>query len=126
MVTNPLWVVKTRMFTSRKGEQAGYRNVLGASPPWPSTPPPSHADTARCGLIDGLWRIGKEEGLPGLYRGTVLALVGVSNGAIQFMAYEELKKWRRDVARRKMGKQGEVVGEDDTLNLVRKVLDYTG
>ena len=29
----------------------------------------------------------------GLYRGTWLALFGVSNGAIQFMAYEEMKRW---------------------------------
>ena len=27
----------------------------------------------------------------GLYRGTLLALVGVSNGALQFMAYERIK-----------------------------------
>lgn len=32
----------------------------------------------------------------GLSKGMVLALFGVSNGAIQFMTYEELKRWRID------------------------------
>ena len=46
------------------------------------------------GLIffaDGLTSVYRTEGLKGLYRGTSLALVGVSNGAIQFMGYEQLK-----------------------------------
>lgn len=30
-----------------------------------------------------------------------LALIGVSNGAIQFMTYEELKKWRIGLKRKK-------------------------
>ena len=34
------------------------------------------------------------EGIVGLYRGVGLAIIGVSNGAIQFMAYEQLKQWR--------------------------------
>lgn len=33
----------------------------------------------------------------------LLALFGVSNGAIQFMSYEELKKWRQEVKRRRLG-----------------------
>lgn len=33
------------------------------------------------------------EGMRGLYKGTLLALVGVSNGALQFMGYEEMKRW---------------------------------
>lgn len=69
--TNPLWVVKTRMCTTSKTDPGAYR-----------------------GLFDGLMQIGKREGLPGLYRGIVPALFGVSHGALQFMAYEEMKKWR--------------------------------
>ena len=34
-----------------------------------------------------------DEGWHGLYCGTSLALVGVSNGALQFMAYEKMKSW---------------------------------
>ncbi|KAI9615739.1 hypothetical protein PSHT_12379 [Puccinia striiformis] len=76
MITNPLWVVKTRMFTSRADDSGAYKN-----------------------LWDGLVRISKEEGLRGLWKGSVLALIGVSNGAIQFMTYEELKRWRQDLIR---------------------------
>ena len=65
---------------------------------------------------DGLYQIGKYEGLPGLYKGTILALIGVSNGAIQFMTYEELKRWGKDRKRRKRGQA--LVGERDTTDLV--------
>ncbi|KAG0147962.1 hypothetical protein CROQUDRAFT_76057 [Cronartium quercuum f. sp. fusiforme G11] len=74
MMTNPLWVIKTRMFTSQLDDQNSYKNVL-----------------------DGLKRINKEEGFRGLWKGSILALIGVSNGAIHFMIYEELKKWRQEV-----------------------------
>lgn len=37
-------------------------------------------------------RIWTEEGLRGFYRGMLPAFVGVSHGALQFMAYEEMKK----------------------------------
>jgi solute carrier family 25 folate transporter 32 len=33
----------------------------------------------------------------------VLALFGVSNGAIQFMSYEELKRYRVDARRARLG-----------------------
>ncbi|KAF0441190.1 mitochondrial FAD carrier protein [Gigaspora margarita] len=70
-MTNPFWVVKTRMcVTSRKDPEA-YK-----------------------GLIDGLYQIAKYEGIRGLYKGLVPGLLGVSNGALQFMFYEEMKKWR--------------------------------
>ena len=41
---------------------------------------------------DGLGRIYHEEGPRGWWRGTSLALFGVTNGALQFMFYEEMKK----------------------------------
>lgn len=72
-LTNPIWVVKTRMFTTSRSQKHAYKGV------W-----------------DGLSKIAKNEGIAGLYRGTVMALIGVSNGAIQFMAYEELKKRARE------------------------------
>ena len=78
VMTNPFWVIKTRMCTTTR-----------------------HTSDAYTGLWNGLTRLAKEEGIRGLYRGMVPALFGTSHGAIQFMAYEEMKKWRNDALKRR-------------------------
>lgn len=98
VVTNPLWVVKTRMFTTRAEAQGAYRGVL-----------------------HGLWTIGKTEGIPGLWKGTTLALIGISNGAIQFMTYEHLKRWGKDRKRMLRG-ENNPAGEVDLEPLVSSSL----
>ncbi|KDN35369.1 hypothetical protein RSAG8_11643, partial [Rhizoctonia solani AG-8 WAC10335] len=80
LLTNPIWVVKVRVFTTQPGQPGAYR-----------------------GLWDGLSSIYRTEGWRGLYRGTSLALLSVSNGAIQFVAYEELKRLCFDQKRRRLG-----------------------
>lgn len=69
--TTPLWVVNTRL------KMAGLRN---------------HDKVNYKGLIDGLIKIKKEEGLPALWSGTLASLILVSNPAIQFMIYEAVKR----------------------------------
>ena len=54
-VTNPLWVVKTRLQTQHMGLQA--KKVVGKGPA------PLYT-----GTINALLRISREEGLAGLYR----------------------------------------------------------
>jgi solute carrier family 25 folate transporter 32 len=44
-------------------------------------------------MVDALRKVYHYEGVPGLYRGFVPGILGVSHGALQFMAYEELKKY---------------------------------
>jgi len=73
VLTNPIWVVKTRLCL-----QYGMTNA-----------PPG--TTIYKGFIDALLKIKAEEGWKGLYKGFVPGIWGVSHGAIQFMAYEELK-----------------------------------
>ena len=50
------------------------------------------------GISDGLYQIVRYEGIRGLYKGLVPALLSASHGALQFMAYEELKKWRSRIS----------------------------
>ncbi|KAJ5127516.1 hypothetical protein N7448_008295 [Penicillium atrosanguineum] len=71
IITNPIWVIKTRMLST--GSQ-----VPGAYP----------------SFVSGARQIYCTEGVPGFYRGLVPALFGVSQGALQFMAYERLKIFR--------------------------------
>ncbi|KAG0221273.1 mitochondrial carrier domain-containing protein [Mortierella sp. GBAus27b] len=82
VVTNPFWVIKTRMCTTKKATPGSYQSLVG-----------------------GLATLVRAEGVKGLYRGMIPALFGVSHGAVQFVAYEQLKYWRQEVKRRKWEKQ---------------------
>eukprot|EP00937_MAST-01D_sp_MAST-1D-sp2_P001553 g1553.t1 len=68
VVTNPLWVVNTRVKLR------------------PKDAPPSR------GLVNELLQLFREEGLPGLFQGLAPSLVLVSNPAVQFMSAELLKR----------------------------------
>jgi solute carrier family 25 folate transporter 32 len=61
---------------------------------------------------DGARKIWRQEGLTGLYRGLIPSLFGVSHGVVQFVTYEELKKWRRATTGRDtiQGKEGLAAG----------------
>ena len=72
ILTNPVWVVKTRMLSTSATQ-------LGAYP----------------GMMYGLRAIYKTEGICGFFHGLIPTLAGVSHGALYFMAYEKLKLWRR-------------------------------
>ncbi|XP_018398406.1 PREDICTED: mitochondrial folate transporter/carrier [Cyphomyrmex costatus] len=73
LMTNPIWVVKTRLCL----QYADDVNI---------------AESKKYhGMVDALKKIYKTEGIRGLYKGLVPGLFGVSHGAIQFMAYEEMK-----------------------------------
>jgi len=70
-MTNPVWVVKTRLCLQQTGS--------------------SIASPAYKGLSDALVKIWRAEGLAGLYAGFIPGLAGVSHGAVQFCVYEEMK-----------------------------------
>ncbi|XP_063406938.1 solute carrier family 25 member 32-like isoform X2 [Mytilus trossulus] len=73
-LTNPIWVTKTRMCLQYEGNS-----------------PKTNSNTYYKGMLDGLLKIYKLEGIRGLYRGFVPGIFGISHGALQFMAYEEMK-----------------------------------
>lgn len=54
----------------------------------------SRAPGAYPSFVSGAKQIYSAEGIAGFYRGLVPALFGVSHGALQFMAYEQLKLFR--------------------------------
>ncbi|CAK7210888.1 mitochondrial FAD carrier protein flx1 [Sporothrix bragantina] len=70
VITNPLWVLKTRMLSSD-------RHAAGAYP----------------SMWAGVKHILREEGVGGFYRGLGVSLIGVSHGAVQFAVYEPLKRF---------------------------------
>lgn len=73
IVTNPLWVIKTRFMAQSMSDQATgkrYRNT------W-----------------DAIRTIYQQEGFRAFYRGLMPSLLGVSHVAVQFPLYEQLKIW---------------------------------
>lgn len=79
LLTTPLWVVNTRL----KLQGASFR-----------TKGLETSETKKYkGIVDGLQRISREEGLVSLWSGTGPSLVLAGNPAIQFMVYEAIKKF---------------------------------
>ncbi|KAG6041912.1 hypothetical protein E4U41_000400 [Claviceps citrina] len=68
-LTNPVWVLKTRMLSSDKGAVGAYPSMLA-----------------------GARTILRTEGARGFYRGLAVSLLGVSHGAVQFAVYEPAKR----------------------------------
>ncbi|KAL8706348.1 MAG: hypothetical protein Q9201_000602 [Fulgogasparrea decipioides] len=69
--TNPIWVIKTRMLSTASHRPGAYRSIT-----------------------HGTHEIYRTEGFRGFYRGLIPSLFGVSHGALQFMAYEQFKRYR--------------------------------
>ena len=72
LLTNPFWLIKTRL--QIQGTQKAVTKQYK-------------------GFLDALITIPKEEGMWGLYKGIIPALLLTSHGAIQFTVYEYLKKF---------------------------------
>lgn len=75
IITNPMWVVKTRMCLQYMSPETVPSTIVHYS-----------------GMVDALKKVYKYEGIKGLYKGFTPGILGVSHGALQFMAYEEMKK----------------------------------
>ncbi|KAI0398078.1 mitochondrial folate carrier protein [Xylariaceae sp. FL0594] len=69
VLTNPIWVLKTRMLSSDRGAAGAYPSMWA-----------------------GAVQLVRTEGWRGLYRGLGIGLFGVSHGAVQFAVYDPLKK----------------------------------
>lgn len=70
ILTNPIWVLKTRILGSSRGRQSSYTS-----------------------MADGVLRIMKEEGISTFWRGTLPSLFQVLQASIQFSLYDQFKMW---------------------------------
>ncbi|KAI0167144.1 mitochondrial carrier [Hypoxylon sp. FL1284] len=68
VLTNPVWVLKTRMLSSDRGAAGAYSSMWA-----------------------GAATLLRAEGWRGFYRGLGISLVGVAHGAVQFAVYDPLK-----------------------------------
>ncbi|XP_072090867.1 folate transporter 1, chloroplastic isoform X2 [Arachis hypogaea] len=91
LCTNPVWLVKTRLQLQT----------------------PLHQTRPYYGIFDAFRTIMREEGFRALYRGIVPGLFLVSHGAVQFTAYEELRKVIVDIKHR--GSKRHLQNPDDLL-----------
>uniref|UniRef100_A0A8R7Q177 Mitochondrial folate transporter/carrier n=1 Tax=Triticum urartu TaxID=4572 RepID=A0A8R7Q177_TRIUA len=92
LFTNPIWLVKTRMQLQTPGHTSSYS-----------------------GFSDALRTIRKEEGWRALYRGIGPGLLLVTHGAIQFTAYEELRKAM--ISAKSKQTRGDDKGSEDLLHV---------
>ncbi|KAK5630825.1 hypothetical protein RRF57_006540 [Xylaria bambusicola] len=69
LLTNPIWVLKTRMLSSDRGAVGAYPSMWA-----------------------GAAQLLRTEGWKGFYRGLGISLFGVSHGAVQFAVYDPLKQ----------------------------------
>lgn len=69
ILTNPIWVIKTRMISTQKTTPGAYQSI-----------------------IHGMRQIFREEGLLGYYRGLTPALFNVAQGAVQLTLYDIIKR----------------------------------
>lgn len=93
VLTNPIWVLKTRILSSDKG-------TAGAYP----------------GMLTGAARLFRAEGLRGFYRGLGISLLGVSHGAVQFAVYEPAKRVYF-AQRKRVGRDREKMTTESTIGI---------
>ena len=82
LTTTPVWVVNTRlkMFVKSTSDNSRLNGSEQA------------VERPYNNLIQGLWYILRTEGVQGLWSGALPSLMLISNPALQFMAYESLKR----------------------------------
>ncbi|KAH9987130.1 mitochondrial carrier [Russula compacta] len=76
--TNPIWVVKTRLQLSASNKAA--------------TPPKTAAAAMPGSVVPTIRQIAREEGIRGFYKGLSASYLGVTEGTIQWVLYERLKR----------------------------------
>uniref|UniRef100_A0A0E0KBN4 Peroxisomal membrane protein n=1 Tax=Oryza punctata TaxID=4537 RepID=A0A0E0KBN4_ORYPU len=120
LLTNPIWVVVTRMQTHRKAnKQQSPLDLACVLDKTLQAPAVENIPHKTIHVIQDLY---KEAGFLGFWKGVVPALIMVSNPAIQFMLYETLlKKLKRRRASNLKGADGLTALEIFLLGAVAKL-----
>lgn len=94
MVTNPIWVIKTRLMSQSGRSNPDRQNYSELFPKPGNTPtarPTLHAPWHYRSTIDAARKMYTSEGISSFYSGLTPALLGLTHVAVQFPTYEFLK-----------------------------------
>ncbi|KAH9900102.1 mitochondrial carrier domain-containing protein [Xylariomycetidae sp. FL2044] len=92
IVTNPIWVIKTRLMSQ---SSSGYNRQMSVFPRSGNTPTSRPAISSPWhyhSTIDAARKMYSSEGVLSFYSGLTPALLGLTHVAVQFPAYEYLRK----------------------------------
>ena len=110
LITNPLWVANLRIVQGGSGGRSGScdptttdgdddsgAHLSSSSPSWRKNDDRRRraraaVATATPGLLSTVGTIARTEGVSGLWSGTLASLLLVSNPALQFFLYEQIKQ----------------------------------
>lgn len=95
LLTHPIWLIKTRMCLWKDGEPVAYASFRGI-----------FSFTVTC-LFDSISTgairdVISTDGVVGFYKGLSMSLLSISHGAVQFVAYEELKRFAQAAPNEKL------------------------
>ncbi|OHE91396.1 hypothetical protein CORC01_13314 [Colletotrichum orchidophilum] len=92
VVTNPIWVIKTRLMSQSVAHDPGkYQSQFPRSGNTPTSRPTMHSSWHYRSTIDAARKMYTSEGVLSFYSGLTPALLGLTHVAVQFPAYEYLK-----------------------------------
>jgi len=92
VVTNPIWVIKTRLMSQSSTSNQSHNHSLFPKPgSTPTARPTLHAPWHYNSTIDAARKMYTSEGIASFYSGLTPALLGLSHVAVQFPTYEYLK-----------------------------------
>ncbi|CAG8588500.1 3338_t:CDS:10 [Racocetra persica] len=81
IITNPIWVVNTRMTTRKDSLDESIKSESGVK----------QMKAKRLGTISTVLKIIEEDGIPAFWQGVIPALILVINPIIQYTSFEQLK-----------------------------------
>lgn len=92
IVTNPIWVIKTRLMSQSVSQSAvGHYSQFPRSANTPTSRPVHQVPWHYRSTLDAARKMYTSEGILSFYSGLTPALLGLSHVAVQFPAYEYLK-----------------------------------